>query len=113
MATPEPAPALSAERIASLLRQCEIRIAGGWEHSPAMTDVTTGELRALLAREEAWSEYVLLLVEEISPLAGLAYAHGWRGSPERNEKGRALRARLGLGDDNRPIAPGEGESHAP
>ncbi len=41
---------------------------------------------------EAYEEYVKLLTDEITELAGAAYVHGWRSS--RFEKGAELRAKI-------------------
>jgi hypothetical protein len=51
---------------------------------------------AVAAEREAWQEYVDLLGDEIESLSGLAYVHGWKSSPERIERGKRLREKLGI-----------------
>ena len=49
---------------------------------------TTAELIA------AYDEYVALLEKAEGGLIGLAYAHGYRGSPEQAAQGKALREKI-------------------
>ena len=55
-------------------------------------------------REATWLEYIRFLIEVNQGPIQLAWAHGWRCPDGDIAKGEELRARLGLGDDNRPLS---------
>ena len=62
----------------------------------------TAQERAASAeeREKLWLQYRDLLGEEIDSMIVLAHDHGWRSAPEALQRGKDLRAALGIKERN-------------